>query len=270
MSRAANTVRAVMALLSAALAPALAHAQAAPNLAKFQVEDRKSGYFYLGAQTRALQDDDFLNPGMFAVDQGKAIWNKIDGGQGQSCASCHGNAEQTMKGVAAKFPRYDAAKGSIINLELFVNRERTQRMGAAPLEYESEALLNLATYITYQSRGIARDPVVTGPAAPFFAQGKEFFFTRRGQLDLSCAQCHDDRAGGKLRGDTISQGQVNGFPFYRLIWRGMGSTHRMFQWCNTSMRAEPFPLGAEEYLNLELYVAWRGRGLLIETPAVRK
>lgn len=252
------------------LAPALATAQGAPNLAKFQVEDRKSGYFYMGTQTRALQDDEFLNPGVFAIDQGKAIWNKSDGPKGQSCAACHGNAEQTMKGVAAKYPRFDDGKGGVINLELVINRERTERMGAAPLEYESDALLALTTYITYQSRGLTREPVITGPAAPFFEQGKEFFFTRRGQLDLSCAQCHDDRAGGKLRGDTISQGQINGFPFYRLIWRSMGSTHRMFQWCNTSMRAEPFAMGSEEYLNLELYVAWRGRGLLIETPAVRK
>jgi L-cysteine S-thiosulfotransferase len=74
----------------------------------------------------------------------------------------------------------------------------------------------------------------------------------------------------RLRGDLISQGQVNGFPIYRLLWRKMASRHRMFEWCNTSVRAKPFPLGSQEYLSLELYVAWRGRGMLIESPAVRR
>ncbi|MHA1559610.1 MAG: sulfur oxidation c-type cytochrome SoxA, partial [Alphaproteobacteria bacterium] len=105
---------------------------------------------------------------------------------------------------------------------------------------------------------------------PFFEAGREFFFEQRGQLDLSCAQCHDDRDGLRLRGDTISQGQINGFPFFRLMWDSIASTHRMFEWCNVSVRAEPYPLGSDEYLNLELYVAWRGRGLLMETPAVRR
>ena len=73
-----------------------------------------------------------------------------------------------------------------------------------------------------------------------------------------------------LRGDRISQGQVNGFPFYRISWRSVGSRHRMFRWCNTSVRSEPYALGSEEYLSLKLYVAWRGRGLLIEAPAVRR
>ena len=260
---------ATLLLLAATLGATAAHAQGWP-LSRYQVEDRKSGYFYLGKQTQLLQDDDFQNPGMFAVDQGAALWRKVEGDAGLSCASCHMNAAQTMKGVAAKYPRFDEQKGGIINLELVINREREQRMKAPPLKYESEQLLALTAYVAFQARGLAREVEVTGPAAPFFEQGREFFFTRRGATDISCAQCHDGLAGASLRGDIISQGQTNGFPFYRLIWHTMGSSHRMFEWCNTSMRAEPYPLGSEEYLNLELYVAWRGRGLPIEAPAVRK
>jgi sulfur-oxidizing protein SoxA len=109
-----------------------------------------------------------------------------------------------------------------------------------------------------------------GPAAPFFEAGKVFFHQRRGQLDLACAHCHDQQAGQRLRGEVISQGQTNGFPVYRHIWQTLGSTHRMFAWCNTSVRAEPYPYGADEYVNLELFLAWRGRGLPVETPAIRR
>ncbi len=257
--------------LCSALLPALAHAQQWPlPAARYEVEGRRSGYFYLGRQTQVLQDDDFQNPGVFAVDAGAALWRKVEGEAGLSCASCHDNAAVTMKGVSSRYPRFDAAKGGIINLELMINREREQRMKAPPLPYESEQLIGLTAYIGYQSRGLPRDIDVAGPAAPFFEKGREFFFQRRGLTDISCAMCHDNLAGALLRGDVVSQGQINGFPFYRLQWRSMGSSHRMFEWCNTSMRAEPYPYGGEEYLNLELYVAWRGRGLPVETPAVRR
>ena len=235
-----------------------------------EVDGRRSGYLYLGEQTQALQDDDFLNPGMFAVDAGRALWNQPDGQEGFACASCHGNAEDTMISVATSYPRYDETRGGIVNLELMINRDRVERMGAEPFEYESDELLSLTAYISHQSRGLPWEVDVTGPAAPFFEEGRDFFFERRGQLDLSCAQCHSDNEGMFLRGDLVSQGQTTGFPFYRLMWGSMGSTHRMFEWCNISVRAEPYPLGSNVYLSLELYVAWRGRGLPIETPAVRR
>ena len=235
-----------------------------------QVEDRMSGYLFLGAQTQALQDDDFLNPGMFAVDKGAAIWNRAEGTAGLSCSSCHGDAAESMRGVAARLPRYDAERAGVINLELLINREREKRMQAEPFAYESEELLALTAYLTLQSRGTAREIDVSGPAQPFFDAGREFYLSRRGQLDLACAHCHDQRAGMNLRGDRMSQGQTTGFPVYRLIWTNMASTHRMFVWCNESLRARAYPLGSEEYLNLELYTAWRGWGLPIEAPAVRR
>lgn len=235
-----------------------------------EVEGRKSGYLFLEAGTRILQDDDFQNPGMFAIDLGRTLWQRVEGTAGLSCASCHGDASSSMRGVAARYPRIDGRTGRLLNLELRVNEERKQRMQASPLAYESEAMLALAAYIAYQSRGMSVTVDVTGPAEAYFEQGRSFYFQRRGQLDLACSQCHDDRVGAKLRGEVISQGQVNGFPIYRLSWRKMASRHRLFEWCNTSVRAEPYAYGSPEYLALELYVAWRGRGIAIETPAVRR
>jgi sulfur-oxidizing protein SoxA len=236
----------------------------------YEVDGRKSGYLFLGDDTRALQDDDFLNPGMFAVEQGRLIWDLVDGTAGLSCASCHRDPETTMKGVAARYPQYDPNLGRLVNLELRINHERTERMKAEPYRYESEELLALTAFVSFQSRGIPMAVDIEGPAKAYFERGREFYMTRRGQLDLACAQCHDELAGSKLRGDIISQGQANGFPFYRLMWNSTASRHRMFVWCNSSIRAEPFALGSEEYLSLELYVAWRGRGLPMEAPAVRR
>lgn len=249
---------------------AIAGAAATDGNAGREVDGRRSGYLYMGEDTRALQDDDFLNPGMFAVERGREIWSRVEGEAGQSCASCHGDAETSMRGVAARYPVFDAAANGLVNLEGRINAERAGRMKAAPLQLESDDLLALTAFISFQSRGMPVAVDVDGPAAPYFEEGRAFFFRRLGQLDLACSQCHDDRAGMHLRGDLMSQGQVNGFPIFRLMWRTMASRHRMFQWCNTSMRAEPYPLGSPEYLSLELYMAWRARGLAMEAPAVRR
>ena len=228
-----------------------------------------SGYHYMGEQIRALQDDEFLNPGLFAVERGAELWSTVEGTAGYSCASCHADAAGSMRGVAVRYPAYEPRQGKLVNLEGRINEMRTEHMGAPALALESGALLALAAFVTYQSRGMPMKVDISGDAKRYWEDGKAFYERRRGQLDLACGQCHDRLPGFRLRGDRISQGHVNGFPFYRLMWRSMGSRHRMFRWCNWAVRAETYELGSPEYLSLELYVAWRGRGLPVEAPAVR-
>ena len=268
MVRPAHPALALALVLAGSLLPgATGLAQEQPDL--FGGEFPVSGYHYMGEQVRALQDDDFLNPGMFAVERGAELWSSVEGTAGRSCASCHGDATRSMRGVAARYPAYVPKLGRLVNLEHLINEERTKRMGAPALPMESEELLALAAFVTYQSRGMPMDVDISGEARRFFEDGKAYYARRRGQLDLACSQCHDRLAGSRLRGDRISQGHVNGFPFYRLMWRAMGSRHRMFRWCNWAVRAETHELGSPEYLSLELFVTWRGRGLPIEAPAVR-
>jgi len=242
----------------------------AAKVERYRVEGRRSGYTYLSEENQRLQDDDFANPGLLWVEQGRELWQQKDATNGMSCASCHGDAVESMRGVRSHYPRFDPARGTLINLEQQINRCRQERMQAEPYPYESGALLALTTFVGFQSRGLPIDVRIDGPAAPFFAAGQAFFLRRRGQLNFACAHCHDRLAGQHLRGDVISQGQSNGFPIYRHTWQTLGSVHRMFAWCNTSVRAEPYAYGADEYVNLELFVAWRGRGLPVETPAVRR
>ena len=237
---------------------------------RYSIEDRRSGYTYLSEENQRLQDDDFANPGLLWVERGRELWQQTDGTTGTSCARCHGDAAASMRGVRPRYPRFDPQGGKLINLEQQINRCRAERMHAPSYPYESDALLALTTFVAFQSRGFPIDVRIDGPAQPFFAAGKALYEQRRGQLDLACTHCHDRYAGQRLRGDVISQGQMNGFPIYRHTWQTLGSTHRMFAWCNTSVRSEPYPLGSDEYVNLELFVAWRGRGLPVETPAVRR
>lgn len=235
-----------------------------------RVHDRRSGYDFLSAENQQLQNDEFANPGMLWVEKGRELWKAADGPARKSCASCHQEAEQSMRGARVRSPQFDLRRKKLLSLEQRINRCRERRMRAKPYPHESEALLALTTFVGFQSRGVSVTVRIDGPARPFFEAGREFFLRRRGQLDLACTHCHDENAGQRLRGEVVSQGQSNGFPIYRHLWQTLGSVQRMFRWCNTAVRAEPLPYGADEYVNLELYLAWRGRDLSVETPAIRR
>lgn len=228
-----------------------------------------SGYDYRDAKTQAMQDDDFENPAFLAVDQGEAAWSTVDGEAGKSCASCHGDDASSVKTVASTYPVFNEASGKLINIEQQINACRTDNMKAAPYKWESPDMLGMTAYLKSQGRSELVNVKIDGPAAPFFEKGKEFYYARRGQLDMSCAHCHEDNYGNNIRADLLSQGQSNGFPTYRMKWQGVGSLHRRFRGCNKNIRATSLAYGADDYVNLELYLAWRGQGLPVEGPSVR-
>jgi sulfur-oxidizing protein SoxA len=229
----------------------------------------RSGREFLSPDTRAQQDDLAINPGMLWVEQGEKLWGEPAGAQAKSCASCHGEPA-SLKGVAAKYPLYDRGAGQLMNLEQRVQQCRVERQRAEPLAYESQDLLSLTALVAHQSRGLPMSVAIDGPARPFFEAGEKLYYERQGQLDLSCAQCHEQNWGKRLRSERISQGQSNGFPAYRLEWQTLGSLHRRLRACFQGVRAEPPLSGSPELVALELYLAWRGEGLPIETPAVRR
>tara|TARA_B100000614_G_scaffold243743_1_gene247221 strand:- start:204 stop:992 length:789 start_codon:yes stop_codon:yes gene_type:complete len=229
-----------------------------------------SGYWYAKPETRAMQDDDFSNPGMLWVEDGERLWNEVEGEAGKSCASCHGDAAESMRGVGATYPKYVESVGTLRNLGQQIDACRRDRMKAEPFEPESKPLLSLMTYVRHQSLGMPVNVSTDGPAREWYERGDKLYHQRIGQMDLACSMCHDDRTGHYLRAEHISQGQTNGFPTYLLRWGSAASTHRRFQFCNEQARAEPLPIWDDDYLAIELYVAARGNGLPIETPAVRR
>jgi L-cysteine S-thiosulfotransferase len=119
------------------------------------------------------------------------------------------------------------------------------------------------------SRGMPVSPATDARLTPFRDNGRRLFQSRIGQLDLSCASCHDDNWGKRLGGSVIPQAHPNGYTLYRLEWQAVGSLQRRLRNCMIGVRAEPFAFGASEFIDLELYLMERANGLPIETPAVR-
>jgi sulfur-oxidizing protein SoxA len=231
--------------------------------------DRHSGYRDASPETRAMQDDDASNPGFLWVQQGQTLWSEPVGKAGDSCAACHGDAAASMRGVATRYPVFDAQLGHPITLAQRIQQCRVERQQATPLPEESDALLGLTAYVALQSRGMPMQVATDGASRPFYEAGRRLFMTREGQFNLSCAQCHDDRAGQRLGGSVIPQGHPNGYPEYRLEWQSLGSLERRIRDCMVGVRAEPFAPDALDLVELELYLGARANGLAMETPAVR-
>jgi len=236
---------------------------------ELQSSERRSGYDFMGRETRAMQDDDTANPGMLWVLEGGSLWNRKTGTAGRSCADCHGDARGSMKGAAARHPSFDAAQGRPVSLEQRINFCRTDRQQAPPLAWESRDLLALTAYVARQSRGLPIEVAIDERTRPFLDAGRAAFHRRQGQLNLACSQCHDDQWGRKLAGNVIPQAHPTGYPLYRLEWQSLGSLQRRLRNCLVGMRAEPYDYGAPEFVDLELFLRWRARGMTIETPAVR-
>ena len=230
-----------------------------------------SGWLFRTAETRALEADTFVNPGMLEVEQGEAIWNAVEGTAGKSCASCHGDAAESMKDVGASYPKWDSDSGRPINIELQINKCREKNMGAEPYAIDKGGQKALTAYIKHQSLGtpVALD-LGQGEMQNWWEKGKELYYTRTGQLNLSCASCHEVNMGNMIRADHLSQGQINGFPTYRLKQGKLISVHNRFRGCIRDTRAEQPKAFSDELMALEVYVTWRGTGLSVETPAVRQ
>jgi sulfur-oxidizing protein SoxA len=254
--------RAVALVLTAlCIAPACA--------AEIPQDARRSGYDFMTSDTKAMQDDDTANPGMLWVLDGETLWKQKQGAAGKACADCHGNWAESMKGAAARYPAFDKALGRPVSLDQRINLCRSDHQQAEPLAYESHDLLALSAYVAAQSKGM---PTAAGDdpnLKPFIEKGHALFVQRQGQLNLSCANCHDDNWDRKLAGSPITQGQPTGYPIYRLEWQTIGSIERRMRGCITGVRAKPYDFGAPELVELELYLMKRARGMTMESPGVR-
>jgi sulfur-oxidizing protein SoxA len=232
-------------------------------------DQRRSGYSFMTPETQAIQNDDTTNPGMLWVLDGEKLWNSKTGTSAKACADCHNDASASMKGVAAHYPAFDKTLGRPVNLEQRINLCRARNQQATPLPYESRDLLALTAFVARQSNGVAIEPGSDPQLEPFVAKGRELFMQRQGQLNLGCANCHDDNWDKRLAGSAITQAHPTGYPIYRLEWQSLGSLQRRLRSCITGIRAQTYDYGAPELVELELYLKSRAKGMPVEAPAVR-
>jgi sulfur-oxidizing protein SoxA len=251
------------------LAPVVFSACLGWTVAGSTADLRHSGYLDMGPPLRAMQDDATANPGQLWLADGESLWGRPDGRAGLSCASCHGDARTSMQGVATRYPDWDSDRRRPVDLSERIAACRQKRQQAPPLPLESHEILSLTVFVASQSKGQPITPPDKKALKPFLARGQELFHMRQGQLDLSCADCHDHFAGEHLGGAIIPEAHPTGYPLYRLEWQSVGSLRRRLRNCLVGMRAEPYSEKSDEAVDLELFLMWRARGMPLETPAIR-
>ncbi len=202
------------------------------------------------------------------VEQGETMWN-TPFKNGKTYASCFGDDVAAIK---AKYPHFDD-KGEVVTLEGDINACRVGN-GEEPLKWKKGKIADLSAFIAYQARGQiinAPEPKTAKELASYEA-GKHFFYAKRGQLNMSCADCHVYYSGRKARADILSPalGHPSHFPVYRSKWGGLGTLHRRYAGCNKSVRAKPFKAQSANYNNLEFYETYMSNGLEWNGPGARK
>jgi len=228
----------------------------------------QSGIVFASAEVRAIQGDDFANPGMLWVSSGETLWKAPAGHRAKACAHCH--ESESMRGVATRYPAIDSASARMVNLEGRINLCRTRHQQVDAFEYESGELLALTTFVAHQSRGLPLGVFPDWQSRTHFERGKALYYRRIGQLNLACTHCHDQNWGKRLLAQTISQGHGTSYPAYRFEWQTIGSLQRRLRACFFGVRAEVPPYGASELVELEYFLAWRASALPVETPGVRR
>lgn len=278
----------ILALTPAALAASVI-AQAAPAAdAPDPAADAKAFRDYFVKKFPAVKLEDFVNgpysmnedmrrqwqekeefpPYEFALEAGKEMFAKpFKNGKGYADCFEHGGI-----GVRQNFPYFDVKQGEVVTLELALNRCRTEN-GEAPLSYVKDDMASLTAYMAFTSRGKPFDIKIPDDprALAAYENGKRYFYTRRGQLNFSCASCHVQSPGERLRAEVLAPalGILNAMPIYRSEWSGMGTTSRRFVTCNSQTRAVPLEPQADEYRDVEYFLSYVANGLPISGPGAR-
>jgi sulfur-oxidizing protein SoxA len=233
-------------------------------------QDFANGVYSIDAASREQWEDiEEFAPYELNISNGEELFGKPFA-NGKTYASCFDN---DGIGIRQNYPFFDTDRGEVITLELAINECRTAN-AEKPLKWKKGAIANISAYMASTSRGNVFDIQIPDDprALAAYERGKKHFYTKRGQLNMACADCHKFYAGNMVRADLLSPalGHLTHFPVYRSKWGGLGTAHRRYGGCNKQVRAKPFPAQSEEYRALEYFHTYMSNGLAVNGPGARK
>jgi sulfur-oxidizing protein SoxA len=236
---------------------------------KVKLEDFVNGPYSMNEDMRRQwEEKEQFPPYEFALEAGREMFSKPFG-NGKTYADCFPNGGI---GIRQNYPYFDEKEGKVVTLELALNRCR-EANGEAPFSYVKDDMASLTAYMAFTSRGKPMDIKMPNDprALAAYEDGKRYFYTRRGQLNFSCATCHVQSPGERIRAEILAPalGILNAMPIYRSEWSGMGTTSRRFTTCNSQIRGVPLSPQDEDYRDLEYFLSYVSNGLPISGPGAR-
>ena len=237
--------------------------------ADVNLDNLKNGTYALNEDARSQWEDiEEFPPYEIDLEKGADLWAK-EFKNGKSFTSCFG---EDISGLRAKYPYHDEEKDTIVTLEGDINKCRTDN-GEKPFKWKKGNIAAVSAHVAYAGRGGKIDvQPKTEKAIAWYNKGKSFFYTKRGQLNMSCADCHVYNANNKVRAEPLSPalGQVTHFPVFRSKWGELGTLHRRYGGCNKNIRAKPFKAQSDQYRALEYFQAVMSNGMELNGPGSRK
>ncbi len=236
-----------------------------------KLNDFKDGVYSIDKVSReSWEAVEEFPPYEIAIDEGKTLF-QTPFTNGKTYASCFKNEG---KGIRQDYPYFDAKTNQVKTLEMEINECR-EANGEKPLKWKKGDIAKISAYMAFTSRGNKMNVIIpqdNPEAIKWYERGRKHFYAKRGQLNLSCANCHKDAAGKKIRADVLSPalGHVTHFPVYRSKWGNLGTLHRRYGGCNKQVRALPFPAQSEEYRALEYFHSYMSNGIEVNGPGARK
>ena len=235
-----------------------------------EFSDFQNGVYSIHPESRKQWEsiEDFP-PYELAVERGEEAW-EVAFANGKTYADCFG---EDLSVIRARYPHFDAENDTIATLEGDINKCR-ETNGEKALGWKKGAIADLSSYIAYEGRDAPVNVKLpeSEKELAWYNKGKQFFYAKRGQLNMACADCHVYYSGRLVRSETLSPalGHPTHFPVYRSKWGNMGTLHRRYAGCNENIRAKGFKAQSDEYKALEYFQTFMSNGLAFNGPGARK
>ena len=238
-----------------------------PNV---KTDDFVLGVYAIDAELRVQYEAiNEFTPYEFALDEGQILASGPfpNGTTLSTCLTSNGDRDVN------EYPYFDVKTGVIITLPMAINQCR-ERNGVEPLSYQGQTLSKILAYLYFGARDSRRAvelPRHSGALAAY-ESGRKNFYAKRGQLNLSCADCHMSAVGKHLREQTLTPllGVVNHYPVYGLSWGALGTLHQRFVGCMEQVRAAPSDPQSQEFRELEYFLTIMSNGLPMTGPGIHR
>lgn len=213
-----------------------------------------------------------LHPGHFAVDEGQALVAKLDKRQpGFRACLAEGGAE--LAGLAAGYPKHDAALGRIMTVEARIEH-CAKSMLNEPIAQGTPVNNKIAVYFKSLSAGKpVRVDIADGRVMDAYRRGEKLFYRKTGQLNFACASCHVPGSimGHKLRGETPTTPFADAahYPTYRTPVGALESIQERFARCLGQMRTVQLKPGDPAFVDLEVFMTVLSNGYPVSVPSAR-
>jgi sulfur-oxidizing protein SoxA len=203
-----------------------------------------------------------------AIDAGEELYGKKFA-NGKSFASCFKEPSD-----AANYPYFDEKRKEVVSLTVAINEclttngEKAWKTSKGKMATLQGYMANVAT----ENEKVIAVKISSKEAADAYKRGKEYYYSQRGYLKLSCASCHVQGAGQRVRNEKLSQllGQTTHFPVHRLKWDGLGTLERRMAGCIKDEGQVPPKSNSAQMRELLYFMAYMSNGMKIDGPDIRK